>query len=365
MIHPVVAEDARSMAEAGFPWERLAGGSILIAGANGYVPSYFVHALLARNDFFAANIKVIALCRNETRARARFGDYLTRPDFSLLIQDVVEPVRLADSTDFIIHAAGPAGIAVRREHPADIFTANVIGALNLLELARRKNSRGFLFISSVDVYGGVRPPDRLSEEMNGELDGLNVLSAYAAAKRAAETLCADYHAQYGVPAVVARPSQVLGPGVALDDGRLHVDFIAGILEKGEIVLKSDGSAKRSFIYATDAILGMLTVLLAGRPGEAYNVAAEQNEATVLELAQLMASLVPDREIPIRFDMAARNGAAVRSALPSVLPDAGKLRALGWRASCDLPSGLARMLRSYGIPAQRQPSRTRADFRKTL
>ncbi len=133
-------------------------------------------------------------------------------------------------------------------------------------------------------------------------------------KKAAETLCCAYYKKYKIPVTVVRPFQIFGPGPELDDGRLHIDFISQMLEGDRIVLKSDGSAKRTFMYITDAMEGMLTALLRGSDWGVYNIVDESGEATVLELAELMASLVSDRKIEIVFDYEKRGSVEVKGAL---------------------------------------------------
>lgn len=346
--HGIVGEDALYIASAALPWDKLTGKTVLISGALGYVPSYFVHAFLKRNDLFHADIRVIALCRSEQRARERFAQYMGRADFELLLQDVCAPVAYERPVHFIIHAASPAGMSTRYVNCVDTYAANVLGCRNLLELARTNACSGFLLVSSVDVYGNIGSAERFTEDSQGTLDGLNPRNAYAMGKRSAETLCACYHAQYGVPAFISRPFQIFGPGISLDDGRLHIDFISQMLEQGRITLKSDGSARRSFLYITDAVLGMLLILLSGTPGKAYNVVDEGGEASVLELAQLMAALCQDKKVDIVFDVSQRNTLAVTQAPAASLGDSAKLRELGWAPRYSLEEGAERMMKAYGL-----------------
>jgi nucleoside-diphosphate-sugar epimerase len=171
---------------------------------------------------------------------------------------------------------------------------------------------------------------------------------YALAKKAAETLCLAYYQQYKIPVKIARAAQIMGPGLALDDGRLHIDFIAQLMEKNEITLKSDGSARRSFLYITDAIAGLLLIMLRGVPGQAYNVADENSEARVLQLAELACSLLPERHALLKFDLGQRDRPEVKLAVKNVTLDSSKLRALGWKPSMNLPAGFYRMMLGYGL-----------------
>lgn len=330
MNNVIIKNDVNEMINTHFEFNKLYGKTVLISGANGYVPAYFVHLFMGLNDANNAGIKVIALCRNEMRAKDRFAQYEGRDDLMLLIQDVSEPININEPIHYFVHAAGPAGVNKRYENLINTFDANVIGAKNILECAHKNPCEAFLMISSVDIYGASTEAKEWKEDDTGILDPLNIRNIYASAKRAAESLCLAYKEQYGIPVKIVRPVQIIGPGPELDDGRLHIDFISQILEKGKIILKSDGSAKRSFIYITDAIMAMLTVMFMGKAGEAYNVSTKNGEATVLELARIMAK-VSGKDIPIEFDIQARNNIEVKAALPVVVSDAKKLEGLGWRA----------------------------------
>ena len=347
-MQQIINEDAHILAQTDLPWEKLNDKTVLISGANGYIPAYFVHVFMAHNDIYESGIKVIALCRNKERAIERFNKYTHRDDFLLHIQDVCDPIQIEDDIHYFIHAASPAGINARNIEPVSTFNANILGCLNMLKLSTKKNTERFLFVSSVDVYGILSPPRRFVETDSSALDCMNPRNAYAVSKLAAENLCACFLAQHGVPIVVVRPFQIMGGGIALDDGRLHIDFISQMLSSDKIMLKSDGQAKRTFMYITDAVMGMLTAMLNGSPGEAYNIVDENGEASVLELAQLMASLVSRKKIEVGFDYEKRNAIEVTSAPSVTTGDSGKLRELGWQAKLSLKDSASRMMRYYGL-----------------
>jgi nucleoside-diphosphate-sugar epimerase len=236
----------------------------------------------------------------------------------------------------------------RHDDPVATFTANVSGCENMLKLALHNPCEGFLLLSSVDVYGKMPGSDRLVESDFGLLDTMNPRNAYANGKRGAEALCAAYFAKCNLQVKIVRPFQIFGPGPALDDGRLHIDFISQMLNGNEIVLNSNGTAVRTFMYITDAIAGMFTVLLNGSAGQAYNIADENSEASVYELASLMASLVTDRKISIVFNYEKRNTIAVTGALSRVTGDSGKLKSLGWKPRTTIADGVKRMMEYYGL-----------------
>lgn len=345
----IIKEDVKNIISAdNIPFEKMYGKTVLIAGANGYVPSYFVHTFLALNREKNAGIRVLALCRNEDRARQRFADYLEREDFRIIIQDICNPIELDEEIQIYIHAASPASIKKRYEDPVNTFLANVKGADNMLHSAVQNHCEYFLFLSSVDVYGKMKNHERIKENASGYLDSLNSRNVYSCGKRAAEALCKAYQVKYDLPVYIVRPFQIMGPGPELDDGRLHIDFISQMLRSNAIILKSDGTAVRTFMYITDAIKAMFMVILKGCAGEAYNIVAEEGEASVKELADLMASNIADRKIEVLFDYEKRNSIEVTGALSVVTGDSEKLSALGFRNEYSLVEGSARMMQYYGL-----------------
>jgi nucleoside-diphosphate-sugar epimerase len=316
-MNRIIAEDARTIATADLPWENLNGKTVLISGANGYVPAYFVYSFLARNDLFDSKIKVMALCRNEKKATEKFGDFLKRKDFKLLIQDVCEPIKINAPVHFFIAAASPANMNTRLNKPADTFLANVKGCYNMLELAKRNKNSKILFLSSVDAKDGK--------------------DTYSIAKRAAEELCKAYSSQHSVFTTIARPYQIIGAGISLRDGRLHADFMNQLKTSGKITLKTDGKAERTFLYISDAVLGMLFVLLKGKNGEIYDICHERGNATVLELAKLFAGKA-----------LVKVGKTATKSPPNVTGNSARLRKLGWKPRLSLSEGIKRMMCYYGV-----------------
>ena len=344
-MNDIIAEDVEEIIRCGNGLEQFRERTVLIAGANSFRMSYLVYALLVNNKKNNCRTKIVALCRNRARAQERFGEWQEEAGLHLLLQDVRDPVGYGGTVDYCIHAASPAGIRSRQEYPLDTFQANLQGCANLLDFCREKEIKKFMLLSSVDVYGRCGKEGRLKETDIGALDWNYKRNAYACGKRAAETLCTLYHAQYGLPCVIARPFQVYGPGMSLTDGRLHGDIIRQIREKNSILLKSSGTAVRSFMYLKDATLAMLQVLLRGESGGIYNICDEDGECSVYGLAQRYAEAAGKRA-GIEFSYDKRDTPEVKEALPAVVGDAARLRALGWKSSTSLKEGICRTMRHY-------------------
>jgi UDP-glucuronate decarboxylase len=290
---------------------------------------------------------VIALVRNRERALERFSRYSGRADLHFLVQDVCQPAEIAGEIHFIIHAASQASPKFFGSDPVGTLSANVVGTLHLLNLARERRPEALLFFSSGEVYGRLDSSQvPTKEDVYGYVDPTDVRSCYAESKRLGETMCVAWAQQYGVPARIARPFHTYGPGMRLDDGRVFADFVADVVNHRNIVMKSDGSARRAFCYLADAVLGFFTVLFKGAVGQAYNVGNDRGELSVLDLARLLVSLHPGKPLEVIHDEAAKSPDYLKSQIPRNCPDISKIRRLGWAPTVSVEEGFKRTIQSF-------------------
>jgi nucleoside-diphosphate-sugar epimerase len=305
-----------------------------------------LETLLYLNETANAGIHVIALVRNHEKAMRRLGHLACRSDLTTVVQDVREPYRGPEKVDLLVHAASQASPKYFATDPVGTFEANVIGTRNMLEVARNAKSAGFLFFSSGEVYGeraNLSVP--ATESSYGYLDPINLRSCYAEGKRAGETLCACWHDQFGIPAKIVRVSHTYGPGMDLNDGRVFADFVADIVGGRNIVMKSDGSTRRSFCYLADATVAYFTVLLRGNSGEAYNVGSD-SECSILDLAEMLCGIFPERNLKVIRQERNQDDTYVASAIAGGHFDLSKIRSLGWEPTTSIEEGFKRTVRSY-------------------
>lgn len=345
-LHPVVEEDLREILAIELDWARFRGKTILITGAAGFLPAYMAEALLYLNETTACNCRIIGLVRDMAKAHTRFSFYSGRTDLLLIKGDISEPLPPVEKCDFIIHAASQASPRFYGSDPVGTMTANLIGSYHLLELARRWKSDGFLFFSSGEVYGqmpGEKIPTRESDY--GFIDILNPRSCYAESKRAAETMAVSYYQQFQVPCTIVRPFHVYGPGMALNDGRVFADFVNDIVNRRNIVLRSDGKAVRAFCYLADGVKAFFTILLKGQPGLAYNAGNPGEAISVGDLADTLVTLFPKWKLRVE-----RIGQLAKGYLPSPVPisvpNVDRLTALGWHARHSVREGFTRTVRYF-------------------
>jgi nucleoside-diphosphate-sugar epimerase len=352
MRHPVIEEDLRDIYAFDLPWSAFHGKTVLVTGANGFLPAYMVETLLYANEKVPRHqaTRVIGLVRNLERARQRFEAYRTRADLELICHDVSRPLPWLGRTDFIVHAASQASPKYYGSDPVGTLSANVLGTHHLLSQARENNCQGFLFFSSAEIYGKADGQRQTIGECDyGIIDPLTIRSCYAESKRMGETMCASWWHQFRVPTRIVRPAHIYGPGMRLDDGRVFADFVSDVVHERPIVMKSDGTARRAFCYLADATKAFFTVLLKGENGNAYNVANDQESLMISELAQLLVHLFPGLGLHVQR----QERTTKDSYLPSKIdhdgvPGIDKMRELGWRPTTGAAKGFARTVLSHKV-----------------
>lgn len=158
----IIDEDIERIIAEDLPWSDLTGMTVLVTGASGMIPSYVVYTMLGLNDTMNLGIHVLALVRNEAKAKKIFGELLARDDITLIAQDVTVPLAIDKSVDYIFHGASAARPSEHKAAPTATIRANLVGTFNLLDLAVEKNAKAFVLMSSSEVYGRVDGIDRKS-----------------------------------------------------------------------------------------------------------------------------------------------------------------------------------------------------------
>jgi UDP-glucuronate decarboxylase len=344
----IILEDLDVISKSLIKWEDLRGQSILITGCSGLIGSYLVKALIYANKVHDLNLKVVGIYRNIDSVNVRLSGYLNEPNFELILHDIAKP--LSDDfpkVDFIIHAASQASPKFYGVDPVGTILANSTGTQNLLNYAVKNKSKKFLFFSSGEVYGEPINPDALVKENDyGYIDPMNDYSCYAESKRMGETMCVAWGKQYALHVNVVRPFHTYGPGIDLNDGRVFADFVANVVKGQDIVLKSDGLAKRSFCYISDAIIGFLTILISGKDLEAYNIGNPEAEISIRNLASEIVDLRLELNLRVKFDIKDEGNKYIKSPVSRSCPSIDKVSHIGWVPSIGIKEGFNRTIKSF-------------------
>jgi nucleoside-diphosphate-sugar epimerase len=330
------SEDIQKAAKNDLPWDRLRGKNILIAGATGLIGSAIVDILMA-NEYM--DYTVYALGRNKDRAQRLFSNYLKTQYFHFIQHDITEPLPTLIPFHYIIQAASDANPTAYSINPVDVIKANIEGTNNLLSYGLSHDMEKLVFVSSGDVYG--EGDGRVfTEDYSGYVNPLNIRSCYTSSKRATESLCIAYSYQFGLDVSIARPSHTYGPHFTESDTRVYAQFIRNILRGEDIVMKSSGEQFRSWCYVVDCALGILYITLKGANREAYNVADENSNISIRELAEMIADIGGVRvivDLPTETELRGFNPVS-KSCF-----DTSKLRALGWKPDSPMKENIIKTI----------------------
>lgn len=347
-LHAIVEEDLKRIAAENISWKKLQNKTVLVTGAGGMIGFYLTAVLLYLNDMQDLQIQVIGVVRNREKAKQRFGILLQRKDFSLLVQDVAEPLQCDKKVDFILHAASQVTPKMFMCDPVGTLWTNICSTRRLLEMAREMQAV-FLYLSTREIYGAsVSEQEQIGEDGYGIVDPTLVRSCYPEGKRASETLIAAYRSQYGIDAKIVRIAHTYGPGLPLGDGRVLSDFLGDVVAGRDIVLKSRGEGILALTYLSDTVTGIYQVLL-DFPEWLYNVAACDEPITVRALAEKLIELQKRRNLKIAYTVPPKKAGETGYLQNRVaLLDASKAMRSGWVPKFDLTTSLRRFLMYYGM-----------------
>lgn len=326
--------------------ERLDGSRVLISGATGLIGKYLVRFLAQY-----CHCTVLAVVRDMEKPRHLWEDMEGQIEY--ICSDITELEAAGRKVDYMIHGASMTSSRSFTAKPVETIHTCVEGTRRMLEFARKNPLRGFLFLSTMEVYGTPLTEDKIRESHGTDLDTMAVRSSYPESKRLCESMCTAYFSEYGVPARVLRLTQTFGPGVAYEDSRVFAEFARCAIEGRDIVLHTKGETKRNYLYLADACTAILTVLTEGANGEAYNGANEAAYCSIKEMAELIASQYASQNITVRIEQ--EESQKEKFGYAPVLKmnlDTSKLQALGWQPEIGLADMYKRMIQSMADDRKR-------------
>lgn len=338
-LHAVVKSVAREA-------KVLSGKTVLISGGAGFLGSYLVATIAKLNrQVLTKPCRVISLDNYITGWQSNFLGKLRNKSVSFLHGDVRLLPNIDGPVDYIIHAAGLASPYYYRKYPLETIESAIWGAKNLLELARLKQISSLVFFSSSEIYGNPDPDFvPTPETYSGNVSSLGPRACYDESKRLAETICMTYHQLYQVPAKVVRLFNVYGPGMKHTDYRVVPTFIYRGLKKKNLPVHDQGNQTRTFCYITDAMTGIIKVMLNGKAGEVYNIGNDHPEVSMYTLATMIAGLLDNGVKPRRKQYPATYPAGEPQRR---CPDLTKIKTeLKYEPKVSLATGLKRTIRWF-------------------
>lgn len=253
---------------------------VLVTGGAGFLGSHLCDRLLKEGN------DVICVDNLFTGSKDNIRHLLGNPYFEFIRHDVTEPLYV--EVDQIYNLACPASPVHYQYNPIKTAKTSVLGAMNMLGLAKRVNAR-ILQASTSEVYGDpqVHPQP---ESYRGNVNPIGIRSCYDEGKRMAETLFFDYHRQHGVEIKVMRIFNTYGPRMNVGDGRVVSNFVVQALRGEDITIYGDGQQTRSFCYVDDLIEGMHRLMNSDKDFTGPVNIGNPGEFTMLQLAHLVLEL---------------------------------------------------------------------------
>ena len=335
-------EDIEYVIGLDLPWQKLKDKSVLISGATGLVGSFLVDVLMYKNEN-GLNCTVYALSRNAEKAADRFSKWNDNQWLKFIPYDINKHFIRDDlnTIDYVLHMASNTHPMQYSTDPIGTITTNIIGLQNMLDFAVDHNATRFAFTSSNEIYGENRGDVELfDEDYCGYINCNTMRAGYPESKRCGEALCQAYRAQKGLDIVIPRLTRSYGPTMLMTDTKAISQFIRKGIAGDDIVLKSAGTQYYSYTYVSDAVSGILYVLLNGENGKAYNIADEKSDVMLKDLAKIIADLVGKKVV---FEIPDAVEAAGYSKATKARLDGHRLKKLGWEAKYDIRTGMERVV----------------------
>jgi UDP-glucuronate decarboxylase len=278
---------------------KLEGETILLAGGAGHLGKYLVSTFdyLNKNSLNAP-CKVIVLDNFITGLKENVSE---NENIKIIQHDISKEFKAEEKIDYIIHAASLASPKFYNQFRLETINVGFLGTKNLLDLAKEKNVKSFLFFSSSEVYGDPAPEFiPTQEDYRGNVSCNGPRSCYDEPKRIGETLCVNYSDIYNIPIKIVRPFNVYGPGMRLDDGRVIPNLVSSAIQGKKIPIYGNGSQTRTFCYIADATAGWFKVLLSSENERIFNIGNDEPEIKMKLLADIILGLVGNKEASIEY-----------------------------------------------------------------
>ena len=329
--------DLNSFDSFNIAWGKLRNKNILITGATGLIGTFLIDLFMYRNKNYNDAINIFAVGRSKEKAVKRFMEYFDQPYFTFIQQDIQSLIKVDISIDYIIHGASNTHPVSYATEPINTILTSVLGTKMILDYAVKHNIKRTLFLSTVEIYGENRGDvESFKEDYSGYIDCNTSRACYPEGKRTAEALCQAYIKESNADVVIARCCRVYGPTMGEEDSKVIAQFIRNCVNNNDIILKSKGNQIFSYCYVADICSALITLLLEGKNGEAYNISDSNCKLSLLQIATLLSEYTGTKVIFENPSLVESQGYSKAS---KALVDSTKLENLGWRPKYSIQDGL--------------------------
>ena len=313
--------------------------TVIVTGGSGFIGSNLCKRLL--ND----GMRVICVDNNYTGRMCNIEELVEHPHFKFILHDITEPLLIDEKISQIYNLACPASPpAYQGKHAIDTTRTCIIGALNMLELAR-KNQATILQTSTSEVYGEpeVHPQ---KETYYGYVNPTGIRSCYDEGKRCAESLFFSYHRIYGINIKVVRIFNTYGPNMRSDDGRVVSNFICQSLQGQDLTIYGDGSQTRSLCFVDDTVEALVRMMNSDKDFTGPMNIGNPEEHSIKEIAEIITKKISGHSKVCYMDRPADDPTRRQ-------PDISLAKEkLGWQPRTSLDEGLKKTITYYQMDLNR-------------
>ncbi|MFX3627518.1 NAD-dependent epimerase/dehydratase family protein [Campylobacter sp. LH-2024] len=301
--------------------------TVLITGANGFIGSLLTFSLVK-------DVKVFCLVRNIKSMQEQF----LRLGGEIKKIHIVENLGMVtESVDIVIHCASPTQSSFFLEKPIDTVDIIYKNLKDILEFSIQHRVEKFIFLSTMEVYGNLEG-ENIDEDKIGNFNILELRNSYPLSKQLSEFLVNAYSQKYSLKTSILRLTQIIGPGVKIDDKRVYMEFVRSSLKESKIVLATKGDTKRNYIDIFDVITAILFCIFDGKKSEIYNIANPDIYISIYDLAKSIASVLNSS---IHFNFNQDTSKYLKTFKRSL--KVKKIQELGWRPLFDINSSINDMI----------------------
>ena len=347
-----INKDILDIIEFDLPWIKLSNTKVLVTGANGFIGNYLVRTLLKLNEIglLKEPLTVYAMVRDKKNSSEKFSDLVNNKYLKFFEWDLNKFLALPEfDLNYIFHAASNASPRFYNVDPTGTILPNTIGTAHLLELLRKssfsKNDKGFIFLSSSEIYGqnvSINKQNKFDNENKVSYEMNSFRNCYSDSKKMGETMCKAWNDQYGIPTFVARIFHTYGPGLSKDDGRVFSDFIFNVIDNIDVKVLGSGKALRSYCYISDTIRAFFTILFKGKTSFSYDVGNPNAEMNVLDLAKMLVNLYPNKNLKV-LSPNLNNENHFKKEFNVIKPKIETLQEIGWSPKINPSEGFKKTI----------------------
>ena len=326
------------------PFQKLKNRKILVVGCNGFICSSLIYYLDKIMEKKGYKIYFYGIAKKGKNNNYYLKKLIKKNNIKIFNTDINKKINLNIKPDYLLHGASVTSPKEYSSRCDEVLTTNAVGTINLLNFSVKKNTKKFIFLSSGEVYGDMKfyKKQSFNETNFGELNPSILTSNYGISKKFAENALICWSKKFKLFTNSIRLFHTYGQGMKLKDGRVHSDLVNNMISKENLLIKSGGKTKRSFCYISDALSGIITVILKSKKYEIYNLSNPFEMHSVKKVAEILQKSEKNNKLKIKITKSDKRERNFFYRKPSI----NKLKKLGWTPKISCKVGFKETIKHF-------------------